>query len=445
MSVYDEIAEKMGDDEWGKWKSQVLNAKDEIAHFVARYRPRNQTPEVIDWMEGSFNLCLRVMFNDGGPDAMIRFPGLGHSAFRDEKTLNEVEIINFIHENTTIPVPRLLGWGLTKDSPRQLGPFIISEFVQGVSLCSILSDPTDPQTLWLDPKIDTQILDTVYEQIADFMLQLYQFNFSSIGAISKDASLGTWSVKRRPLTYSMNELTTSTFYPPDEFPTTPFSSSTDYFKSLTKSYMTHIRTQRNYCANPKAAKDLYISRHLFTQLIPKYSINNRGPFKLFCDDLRCQNMLVDPKTLRITAVLDLEFTNAMPGQFASESPWWLLLVGPEAYLFRGRTTEEFKAAYEPRLEQFLRAMQRVERTKGLAINDRSLSNRMLESWKTNRFWFNFAARRPIDVEALFDNCLKDDGAGLESLDEDIRAGLGPFIEMKMEQLKAYDKDCKQLL
>ncbi|KAF2471052.1 phosphotransferase enzyme family protein-like protein [Lindgomyces ingoldianus] len=445
MSVYDEIAEKMGDDEWCKWKEQVLNAKDEIAHFVARYRPGSQNPEVIDWMGGSFNLCLRVMFSDGGPDVMIRFPGLGHSVFRDEKTLNEVEIINFIHENTTIPVPRLLGWGLTKDSPRQLGPFIISEFVQGVSLSNILSDRTDAQKLWLNPKIDTQILDTVYEQIAGFMLQLYQFNFSSIGAISKDAASRSWSVKRRPLTYSMNELATTTFYPIDKFPTTPFNSSSDYFKSLTQSYMTHLRTQRNFCTNPKAAEELYVSRHLFTQLVPKYSINDRGPFKLFCDDFRCQNMLVDPKTLRITAVLDLEFTNAMPEQYASESPWWLLLVGPEAYLSRGRTMAEFKAAYEPRLEQFLRAMQRAERAKGLAINERSLSSLMLESWQTNRFWFNFAARKPIDVEVLFDNCLNEDGAGLESLDKDARAGLSPFVKMKMEQVRAYDRDCKQLL
>jgi hypothetical protein len=48
------------------------------------------------------------------------------------------------------------------------------------------------------------------------------------------------------------------------------------------------------------------------------------------------------------------------------------------------------------------------------------------------------------VELLFENCLNDDGAGLESLDDNVRAGLDPFLKMKMEQLKAYDKDCKKL-
>lgn len=376
---------------------------------------------------------------------MIRFPGQGHSVFRDEKTQNEVEIINFIHDNTTIPVPRLLGWGLTEDSPRQLGPFIISEFVEGVSLSSILSDRTDVQKLWLDPKIDTNILDTVYEQIADFMLQLYQFNFSGIGAISKNAETGSWSVKGRPLTYSMNELATSTCYPVDEFPSNPFDTSSNYFQSLTQAHLTQLRSQRNFCSSPKAAKELYVSRHLFAQLVSKYTVNNCGPFKLFCDDFRCQNMLVNPENLHITAVLDLEFTNAMPEQYASESPWWLLLVGPEAYLFRGRTIEEFKTVYEPRLEQFVRAMQRVEEAKGLTIDKTSLSSLMLESWHSKRFWFNFATRKPLDVDVLFDNCLNQDGRGLESLDEDLQARLDPFVEMKMKQLEAYDIDCKGLL
>lgn len=111
------------------------------------------------------------MFSDGGQDAVIRFPGLGHSVLRDEKTQNEVETINFIHENTTIPVPRLLGWGLIKDSPRQIGLFIISEFVERVSLSRILSEPTEIQKLWLNPEeVEPKTLNTVYEQIADFML-----------------------------------------------------------------------------------------------------------------------------------------------------------------------------------------------------------------------------------------------------------------------------------
>ena len=198
------------------WKKQVLNARDEIAAFVARRRPGGEAENVIDWFEGSFNFCLRVTFNDGGPDAVIRFPGPGHTTFRDEKTANEVQIIKFLHELTTIPVPCLISWGLTKDSPKHFGPFIISDFAEGVHLSGILRDPTDQKRLYLNPKIDGRTLDIIFDQIADIILQLFQFNFDRIGAMSKDPASNTWSVTGRLLTYNMNELATTAFYPVDK-------------------------------------------------------------------------------------------------------------------------------------------------------------------------------------------------------------------------------------
>jgi hypothetical protein len=179
--------------------------------------------------------------------------------------------------------------------------------------------------------------------------------------------------------------------------------------------------------------------------VNKYCTDDRGPFKIFCDDFRPQNILVDPSTLRIKAVLDLEFTNAMPSQFASEPPWWLLLVGPDSYLLRNRTVEDFVKAYEPRLEQFLKAMERAEKTTAGLNSDPPLSSLMRESWVTNRFWFNYAARKPFDVEVFFDTRLNHDSAGFESLNEETRAGLESFVQIKMKQLKAYDDECEKRL
>lgn len=90
-------------------------------------------------------------------------------------------------------------------------------------------------------------------------------------------------------------------------------------------------------------------------------------------------------------------------------------------------------------------MQRTEAAKGFTTYGTSVSRRVLESWRTNRFWFDFAMRKPIDAEVIFDNCLNEEGRRLESLDEDTRAGLASFVDLKMEQLKAYDSDCKRLL
>jgi hypothetical protein len=234
----------------------------------------------------------------------------------------------------------------------------------------------------------------------------------------------------------MNELATIAFYRVDKFPKAPFETARDYFKSLTNEHITHLWTQRNLSTDPENARKSYIARHLFAKLIDRYCIDNRGSFKLFCDGLRPPNMLVDPDTLRITAVLDLEFTNAMPSPFASEPPWWLLLAGPDSYLFRGHAVEEFVTAYEPCFERFLQAMQKAENKKGMLASEKSLSYLMRESWLTRRFWFNIAARKPCDIDDLFANCLDESGGGIESLDGHALAALDSFVDMKMKQLKS---------
>lgn len=446
MTLFDEIAEKNGDTQWEDWQSRVLSAKQEIADFVARRLP-GPGPEVLDWLQGSFNFCLRIMYSDDTPDVIIRFPGPGHTTFRDEKVINEVHVLQFLKENTTIPVPRLISWGLTEESPRRLGPFIISEFVEGVDLSEILKDPASPYKLYLNPKIDESVLDNVFAQIADILLQLYQFDFDRIGAISRSSSASgdTWSVASRPLTYTMNELAATTFYPEDKFPVSYFASASQYFRYLASEHQTHLWTHRNLCNNPAEARHKCIVRHAFSQSIDKYVTADNGLFKLFCDDLRPQNILIDPDNLRIKAVLDLEFTNAMPRQFASEPPWWLILVGPDSYLLRDHTIEDWIKAYEPRLEQFLRVLERVEEAGGDFSHDEdSLSGLMRESWETKRFWFNYAARKPFDVEALFERCVGG-GVGVGALDERARAGLEPLVERKMAQLKAHDEECRKSL
>lgn len=91
-------------------------------------------------------------------------------------------------------------------------------------------------------------------------------------------------------------------------------------------------------------------------------------------------------------------------------------------------------------------MERVEKT-GQGSNDgeKPLSCLMRGSWTTKRFWFDYAARKPFDVEVFFDTCLNEDGANVEHLDEVARAGLEPFVEMKMQQLKSYDDECAKIL
>jgi len=341
MTVFDELAETDGDIECKNWISKVIDAKKEIVAFVSSKREGNPPGEFDAYLKGSFNLALVVKFNDGGPKAVIRFPKPGHTAknLRDEKVRNEVEVLQLLRNKTTIPVPRVTAWGYTSDSPQRLGPFIIMEYIDGVSLATLLKQPTktEQDEVILATDIDESKLDFVYGQLADYMLQLSELRFGLIGAITKLQPFDKWIAYGRPLTYNMNELSTVVCnYPTTGFPKTSFTTAKDYLNHLADEHLVHLYTQRNLANSREEAKKRYIARHRFKKLVDRYCLDDSssyegrgcyaGPFRLYCDDLQPSNMLADPETLRITAVLDWEFTNAMPAQFAFDPPSWLLFL-----------------------------------------------------------------------------------------------------------------------
>lgn len=444
-TYFDEIEETNGDDECRAWLNRVFDAKVELATFVATRRGGGRATEYVGFLKGSFNFSFRFKFSDGGPDAIIRFPKPGHiaTALRDEKVANEVRVMEYLSQSTTIPIPLVHSWGFTSESPQQFGPFIIMDYIEGTLLSTVLKQPTqsDQEDMVLDRSIDNSMLDKIYRQIADYLLQLSQLKFSRIGAITKDDD--TWSVTERPLTYNMNELATVAGYSDDLFPTSTFDRASDYLESVAHEHLVHLWTQRNLANDAEIARARFIARHRFAQLVPKYCIDDAGPFIPFCADLRPSNMLVDPGTFQITAVLDFEFTNVMPAQFTYDPPWWLLLSGPEAWLDRG-AMGEFQDLYKPRMEQFLTALEQVEGTsvqRGQRPTEPPLSARMRESWSSRRFWFDFAARKSFELDAIYWAMLHDGGTGIKLLNKGARAEIEPFVEKKMKQLKAYKEEC----
>ena len=225
--------------------------------------------------------------------------------------------MNYLSKYTSIPIPCVYHWGCTKESPQQLGPFMIEEFIEGENLGDILKKSTDNEAdpAILDPAIDEAKLNIVYEQIAGFMLELSRLEFSRIGAISKDTVSGEWTIAEPSLTYDMNEVVGFTGFPANYFTTMPsFSRSSDYFAARAQCLQAHLETQRNIAfEDGDITWNRYVARHCFGKLIATHGIvDDSGPFRIFCDDLRPFNMLVNPKTMHITALLDLEFTNVMP-------------------------------------------------------------------------------------------------------------------------------------
>lgn len=141
--------------------------------------------------QGAYNTVSKIRFDKTGETWAVRFPVLG-KASADEKVEAEVAAIEHIRKHTDIPVPEIKKWGLSHENELGLGAFIISVWVDGISLGDALRD--DPHTIsrLITKKNDLSTLRHVWRQIARFMLQLSRINFDHIGSCT--------ATSRRPLT-----------------------------------------------------------------------------------------------------------------------------------------------------------------------------------------------------------------------------------------------------
>ena len=231
---FDFIAQKNAQEAQHAFIRKFVKAKHEIVSFVDNRLGWNEAGEFFDYFKGSFNLSIAVRNSETNKRVLIRFPfpGKVYEPWREKKVKNEVMIMNYLSKYTSISVPRVYHWGLTKESLQQLGLFMIEEFMEGENLGDILKKPTENEAdpAILDPDIDEAKLNIVYEQVAGFMLELSRLEFPRIGAISKDTVSGQWTVAEPPLTYDMNEVVGFAGFPADYFTTMPlFAHSSDYF------------------------------------------------------------------------------------------------------------------------------------------------------------------------------------------------------------------------
>ncbi|KAF1978284.1 hypothetical protein BU23DRAFT_380295, partial [Bimuria novae-zelandiae CBS 107.79] len=137
-----------------------------------------------------------------------------------------------------------------------------------------------------------------YRQIADFHLQLYQLDFTAIGALSigDDDRIVEHA---RPLTLKMQEIETHS----------GFSSATEFFNYVAQQDLQHLHGQANSVDDTADAEAKLVFRHQLLANIPQFVRRDQdlGPFKLACDDMCYGNMLVNnPQDLNILAVIDWE-------------------------------------------------------------------------------------------------------------------------------------------
>ncbi|PQK17141.1 hypothetical protein BB8028_0007g03400 [Beauveria bassiana] len=419
-------------------------------------RIQGGAPETLnDARGGGFNAVFRMKFKDGG-SAVIRFTKTGASMFPEEKTKSEVATMRLIQHHTAIPIPSILHWSTRQESPGGIGPFIIKEYIDyKMILVDALNIPgfcpaTDRPIL--NPNIDEVRLERLYGQAAKILLELSKMEFPLIGAL-EETKEGSWEVTRRPLSLDMNELVRAGTLPQNKLPATTYNSSSEYLQSLATLHVHHLAHQRNGAVESKVdCQRKYVVRHLFQKLASEKRLlsgkYDKGPFKLWCDDLRPSNILLDAN-LQINGVIDWEFSYAAPNEFTFAPPWWLLLEQPEHWK---QGIDDWSEKYEARLTTFLKAMADCEdvmiASGQLQEGGERLSSKMRESWASGDFWIVYAARRSFAFDGIYWNKIDQRFFGadeqdtppedmwekrLELLDEQTREAMDSFVERKMTE------------
>jgi hypothetical protein len=132
----------------------------------------------------AFNAGMKMAFSDNTA-WMVRFPRVGTVCddYTDEKVAMEVTALSLIRNRTTIPVPRVQAWGPAASNLLGLGPFIMMDFINGVSLSDLLEDPNaERPTRLMREDISDSDIEVIYRQLANFLLQLFKLDFDRIGS-----------------------------------------------------------------------------------------------------------------------------------------------------------------------------------------------------------------------------------------------------------------------
>ncbi|GLB03639.1 hypothetical protein AtubIFM57258_008880 [Aspergillus tubingensis] len=357
--------------------------------------------------KGSYNISLRL--KNEHEATIIRLSQPGAVFFPDEKVMNEVATMRFLADKTSIPIPFIHLSGTKKQSPLELSPFIIMDYIEHeTNMYHALNTPGRPKEERgvLDPAIDDDRLGMLYGEMADILLQLSVPSLPQIGSPSQIDDF-TWDVTRRPLSMNMNELVRVGSVPQSKLPSihTTYTTTSSYLEALADLNIEHLIQQRNDSVD--SADDCrrrFVARQLFRKLARDKRLNNpaldKGPFRLWCDDLRPANVLLHGD-FKLAGVVDWEFTYAAPAEFAYAPPWWLLIEKPE-YWSEG--LEDWTEKFDFRLETFLKVMKEHEDNaiqKGQLKENQRLSNHMRESWESGDFWVMYAVTHSFAFDAIY--------------------------------------------
>ncbi|KAI9035681.1 uncharacterized protein KD926_003125 [Aspergillus affinis] len=326
---------------------------------------------------------------------MFRFSRVGRVSddYVDEKVAMEVTALGLFRKRTTIPVPTVHAWGPAAINLLGLGPFIMMDFIDGVSLSDLLRDPdAEWPSRVMREDISESDIEYIYRQLANFLLQLFKLDFDRIGSLTPPHTEFQSSIPLRPLTFKAHSILQNGGVNSFGDRAQGFATSTEYFQYVATQDWNQLVHQLNSTDGSYDAQSKFVAFKVLKSLIPGlvHAKYDWCKFKLVCDDLGLANLIVrDREDLTVVGVVDLEWSYIGPAQLFDSAPWLLLQDRPvnSTWDFTGDEPSEIAARYFRWLEIFMRVLEEEE-AKMPEHKDRELSGLVKWSQASGAMWLH---------------------------------------------------------
>ncbi len=272
------------------------------------------------------------------------------------KTRNEIGVMTWLAKNTTIPIPEVIAYDASAENPIAHEYTLLTR-IRGVPLSDVYESLDDQQTTW------------ILDQLIDFLSQLQAHPWEGIGGLALGAD-GESAIAQVVDESFWQAPDVEQFWPLGETVATlniqgPYRTYVDYVSAQVKQYIRLIRIHHNLWFMLDAIPRL----EAFIAALPLHSAElNKVPLRLAHKDLHFANIMFDPSSDTITAVLDWEFSGVVP--FTKWNP-------RRSFLWNGRDDE--RSADEKQRMMRLFSERCTERKKTSLLEEAGFTSPLQES------------------------------------------------------------------
>jgi hypothetical protein len=277
------------------------------------------------------------------------------------KTENEVGVLSWLHKNTDIPVPRVVAYDSSVDSPLH-HEYILMTRESGESLADVYRSFNPTQ------------MDMILDQLIDINAELQKHTWSHIGGLTfnDDGHIIPGPVLEETLWFEPDILA---LWPAGEtFDSLnisgPFTSYTQYISAHLHKYKHAIEIHPSL----EFMHDILPQLDRFLAIItsdPLQTKLDNIPLRLAHKDLHFANILVDIATARITSIIDWEFAGVVP--FTRWNP-------SRAFLWNAQDSDTSMAEKTALMERYEKRVR--DRGLGYLVDDAKFTSKEQENMQT---------------------------------------------------------------